>query len=113
MEIRRGFLYVASLNPRRGTEAGKSRPVVVIQSELLYSVRHPSTWSIPCTTKLQGESLLRVPLPKNAAGNKEECEIMVDQSRAIDNQRLKKMLGKVPSIIMKDLSHKLRLLGDL
>ena len=33
--IRHGELRVADLNPRRGTEAGKLRPVVILQTDLL------------------------------------------------------------------------------
>src|SRR5437868_2900735 len=81
---RHGGLYVADLNPRRGTEPGKSRPVLVIQTDLLNAVGHPSTLVLPCTSRLTGESLLRVLLPKGMAGNTSDCEIMIDQARAID-----------------------------
>ena len=113
MQIRHGYLYLANLNPHRGTEAGKVRPVLVIQTDYLNEARHPSTWVIPCTTRLVGENLLRVVLPKKIAGNKEDCELMIDQSRAIDNRRIEKELGKVPTIILREIKEKLRLLGNL
>ena len=89
MKIRRSTLYLADLSPRLGTEAGKTRPVVVVQSDLLneIDIDHPSTWVLPCTTRLTGENMLRVVLPRGIAGNREECEVVVDQSRAIDNRR--------------------------
>ena len=43
MKARRGVLYLADLNPRRGTEPGKVRPVLVIQTDLLNDAGHPST----------------------------------------------------------------------
>ena len=113
MQIRHGYLYLANLNPHRGTEAGKVRPVLVIQTDYLNEARHPSTWVIPCTTRLVGENLLRVVLPKKIAGNIEDCELMIDQSRAIDNRRIEKELGKVPTIILREIKEKLRLLGNL
>ena len=79
MDIRHGVLYLADLNPRRGTEPGKVRPVLVIQSDLLNETGHPSTWVIPCTTRLVGENLLRVSLPKRIAGNDSDCEVMSDR----------------------------------
>src|SRR4029079_128296 len=85
VRIRRGWLYLADLNPRRGSEPGKTRPVLVIQTDLLHEARHASTWGLPCTTRLSGENLLRVSLPRGIAGNRQGCEIMIDQSRAIDN----------------------------
>src|SRR5208283_4104329 len=61
---RRGELWSADLNPRRGTEAGKVRPVLVVQSDLLNEMDHASTWILPCTTRLSGENILRVELPQ-------------------------------------------------
>ena len=81
---RRGELWAADLNPRRGSEPGKVRPVVVIQSDLLNETDHPSTWILPCTTMLAGENILRVELARRMAGNARACEVMIDQSRAID-----------------------------
>jgi mRNA interferase MazF len=98
--IRHGGLYLADLNPRQGTEAGKARPVLVVQSNLLNEADHPSTWILPCTTRLTGENLLRVPLPRGIAGNAADCEGMIDQSRSIDNRRFRKALGQLPRTVL-------------
>ena len=113
MKIRRGVLYLADLDPARGTETGKLRPVLVIQTDLLNEVAHPSTWVLPCTTRLSGENLLRVPLPKGIAGNTRECEVMVDQSRAIDNRRFARALKPLPRAILREVEEKLRRLAEL
>ncbi len=113
MRARRGVLYLADLNPGAGTEPGKVRPVLVIQTDLLNEAGHPSTWVLPCTTRLTGENLLRVVLPRGIAGNREECEVMVDQSRAVDNRRLVRTLKPLPRAILAEVVAKLRSLGDL
>lgn len=113
MKARRGVLYLADLNPRAGTEPGKVRPVLVVQTDLLNEAGHPSTWILPCTTRLSGENLLRVVLPRSIAGNREECEVMVDQSRAIDNRRLVRALKPLPRSILAEVVDKLRRLGEL
>ena len=113
MRIQRGSLYLADLNPRRGSEPGKIRPVLVIQTDLLNEEGHPSTWVLPCTTRLSGENLLRVLLPRGAAGNREECEVMIDQSRAIDNGRFVRALRALPRTLLREVEEKLRRLGDL
>jgi len=113
LEIRYGTLYLADLNPRQGSEAGKTRPVLVIQSDLLIETGHLSTWILPCTTRLTGESLIRVYLPKGIAGNDRDCEVMIDQSRAIDNRRFKLRLKALPSLLLEDCKQKLRSLGEL
>jgi mRNA interferase MazF len=113
VRILRGRLYLANLNPRRGSEAGKIRPVLVIQTDLLNEAGHPSTWVLPCATRLSGESLLRVALPRGIAGNREDCEVMIDQSRAIDNARFVRTLRALPSPLLREVEEKLRRLGDL
>jgi mRNA interferase MazF len=111
--VQRGHLYLADLSPRRGTEPGKLRPVLVVQTDLLNQSHHPSTWVLPCTTRLTGDSLLRVALPKRLAGNTEACEVMIDQSRAIDNERFRRELGALPAPIFREVLEKLRLLAEL
>jgi mRNA interferase MazF len=113
MRIRRGVLYLADLEPRRGTEPGKTRPVLVVQSDLLNDVGHPSTWVLPCTTRTVGENLLRVVLPRGIAGNRQDCEVMIDQSRAVDNRRFVRALKPLPAPILSEVVAKLRTLGEL
>ena len=113
MKVRRGTLCLADLTPRRGSEAGKVRPVLVIQTDLLNEVEHPSTWVLPCTTRLTGPNILRVPLPRGIAGNRESCEVMIDQSRAIDNGRFVRTLGALPRSLLREVEDKLRRLGEL
>lgn len=113
MKIRHGGLFLADLNPNRGTEAGKTRPVLVLQTDLLNEQGHASTWILPCTTQCTGSSLLRVFLPSKIAGNAMDCEIMIDQSRSIDNRRFKKSLGDLPPVLFREVKEKIRLLGEL
>lgn len=113
LEIVHGALFAADLSPRFGTEPGKARPVLVIQSDLLNTTGHPSTWVLPCTTALVGESLLRVRLPKGIVGNTRDCEVMIDQSRAIDNRRFTRKIGVLPATILREVKEKLRALGEM
>jgi mRNA interferase MazF len=113
VKIRRGSLYLADLNPGAGTEPGKTRPVLVIQSDLLNDAGHPSTWVLPCTTRLAGENILRVVLPRGIAGNRQECEIMIDQSRAVDNRRFVRALAPLPPSVLHEVEDKLRVLAEL
>lgn len=113
LPIEYGGLYLADLSPRFGTEPGKARPVLVVQTDLLNTTGHPSTWVLPCTTRLAGENVLRVPIPAGLAGNAQPCEIMIDQSRAIDNRRFRRMLGRLPAPFMCEVKEKLRLLAEL
>ena len=95
MKIKQYEIWIADLNPRFGTETGKTRPVVIVQTDLLNKY-HPSTIICPITTnvKLNAE-ILRVHLTKGSAKLKEDCDIMIDQIRAIDNKRLLKKIGEL------------------
>lgn len=111
MNIKRRQLYLANLHPGVGTEPSKLRPVLVMQNDLLNEAGHPSTWVLPCTTQVTQTNILRVRLPVHLAGNDKECDVMVDQSRAIDNRRLVKMLGEVPRKIFSEVVEKLKVVG--
>ncbi len=93
MKIKQYEIWIADLNPRFGTEAGKTRPVAVIQSDLLNKF-HPSTIVCPITTNVKVDAnILRVYLTKGSSKLKEDCDIMIDHVRAIDNKRLLKKIG--------------------
>lgn len=110
LEIQKWEVYVADLNPRFGTEPGKVRPVVAVQTNLLNGV-HPSTVVCPLTTKVDPEAkYLRVHLSAREAGLEKPSDVLVDQIRAIDNQRLKKRLGKISRRAQKELAERLKLL---
>ena len=86
--IERGAIWLADLNPGKGTEPGKTRPVLVVQSQTLLDAGHPSTLVIPLTTNLVDDSeplRLRV---KAFARLKHDSDLLIDQLRAIDNRRL-------------------------
>lgn len=96
MTIKQFEIWIANLDPRFGTEAGKTRPVLILQTDLLNNV-HPSTLVCPITSNVKRDAqILRVHLSKGIGGVKEDCDIMIDQLRAIDNKRLIKRIGKLP-----------------
>ena len=89
-------IWFADLNPQIGTEAGKVRPVVIVQTNFLNEINHPSTIICPITTKLNNESsILRIRIDKGNCGLLENSDIMIDQIRAIDNSRFVKKIGLV------------------
>ena len=113
MKIKHFEIWIADLNPRMGTEAGKIRPVIVVQTDLL-NKEHPSTVICPITTNVKPDSeILRVHLKKSKFGLKEDCDIMIDQVRAIDNKRLVKKVGEVDSDIADKVRENLKIVLDL
>jgi hypothetical protein len=60
-----------------------------------------------------GDNVLRVSLPRGVAGNLRDCEVMIDQSRAIDNRRFRQLLGRLPGPLMREVKNQLRQLAEL
>ena len=113
MKISQYDIWIADLNPQFGTETGKTRPVLIVQTDLLNTL-HPSTLICPLTTHIQPESeVLRVHLAKGMASLKEECDIMVDQLRAIDNRRLQKRVGRIPEEKIEAVRENIKIILDL
>jgi len=106
-------IWLADRNPRFGTEPGKTRPVIVIQTDLL-NLHHPSTIICPITTNVQpGAEILRVHLKKGTAKLKTDCDIMIDQVRAIDNKRLIRKIGTIDPEMRQMVRTNLSVLFDL
>jgi len=113
MKIKQFDIWIADLEPQRGTEAGKVRPVLVIQTNLLNSV-HPSVIVCPVTTKVERESeILRVHLNKGSANLKVESDIMIDQIRAIDKRRLLNKVGELPKELHNIVKENIRIVLDI
>ncbi|MCK9559673.1 MAG: type II toxin-antitoxin system PemK/MazF family toxin [Candidatus Marinimicrobia bacterium] len=114
MAIKQFEIWIADLNPQIGTEPGKKRPVLVIQTDLLNKISHPSTIICPITTNVRKESdILRVHLVQGIANVKEDCDVMIDQIRAIDNQRLVSKLGKLPEELADKVKENISIVLDI
>jgi mRNA interferase MazF len=113
MRYKQFEIWLADLNPRFGTESGKTRPILVVQSDLLNKT-HPSTIICPITTNVKkGVEVLRVNLNKNTGGLNKESSIMIDQVRSIDNKRFVKKLGNLPNNLREKVIENLKIVMDL
>jgi len=114
MQIKQFDIWIADLNPKIGTETGKTRPVLVVQTNLLNKIPHPSTIICPITTNVKKDSeILRVHLKKGTANLHQSCDIMIDQIRAIDNNRLIKKVGSLTNDLTEKVKENLQIIIDL
>ncbi len=108
MKINQFEIWIAD-----GTEPGKKRPVLVVQTDLINKI-HPSSLICPITTKVIPKSdILRVHLKKKEGNVKSNCDIMIDQIRAIDNSRLIKKVGKIPVNKIEKVKENIKIIFDL
>ncbi len=114
MQVKQFEIWIADLNPQIGTEPGKSRPVLTIQTNLLNKIPHPSTIICPITTNVKKDTeILRVHIKKGIAGLNQACDIMIDQIRAIDNNRLTKRLGVLPDELIEKVKENIQIVLDI
>ncbi len=102
--IKRGEIRYANLNPAGGTEPGKTRPVLIFQSQALLDAGHPSTIIIPLTTNIiEDAEPLRIRVRQQGKLPK-DSDLLIDQLRAIDNRRLKsRVLARVTPRLMEKI----------
>ena len=113
MRYKQFELWLADLNPGLGTEAEKTRPVLIVQSNLLNKV-HPSTIICPITTKInKNVNILRVHLSKGEGGLKRQSSIMIDQIRAIDNNRFVKKTGNLSTSTCKKVMENIKIVLEI
>jgi len=110
----RGEIWLANLDPKRGTEPGKTRPVLVVQAQALLDAQHPSTLIIPLTTVLiNGAEPLRIRVPA-ASRLRRTSDLLIDQLCAIDNRRLVEgPLTKLSTALMAQVHEALAEVLDL
>lgn len=114
MAINQFEIWIADLNSQIGTEPGKTRPVLAVQTNLLNKISHPSTIVCPITTNVINNSeILRIHLKKGMANLQQDSDIMIDQIRAIDNKRLIKKVGVLPIEFVESIKENIMIVLDL
>lgn len=109
-------IWIANLDPSIGSEPGKTRPVVILQSDVLNIAGHTS--SIVCTISSQhrqvNTSVLRLPVaPSSKNGLQKQSYILCDQIRAIDLSRLSTKVGVLDTDMVMKLKQSITAILDI
>lgn len=93
MEVRRGDIVYANLNPVIGSEQGGTRPVLVLQNDI--GNRHsPTTIVAAITSRIKKAKLpTHVEIRADDYGLERDSVILLEQLRTIDKRRLKEKLA--------------------
>ena len=110
--IRRGEVFLVNFDPTVGAEAKKTRPAVVVSNDI-NNAHSPIVSISPITSNVIKVYSFEVEIPPGVGGLKSRSKVMVNQTRAVDQIRLMKKLGRLPEPIMKEVDRALRLHYDL
>ena len=108
---RRGEVWTVSLDPTIGHEVKKTRPVVVVTSDV-YNAHNWVVLVMPITSHNVAE-YDQVLIHPPEGGLLESSVTLPDQVRAIDRARLVKRLGKLTPATMLQVNRSLKIVFDL
>lgn len=107
--MKQGEIWMANLNPSRGSEQAGLRPVVVVSGNLLN--QHLSiVLAAPLTSKIKRYKGNPILLPTKINGLKSESEMLVFHIRSISKDRLTKRIGVVEAV---ELTQFIKTLNDI
>ncbi|MFH1376838.1 MAG: type II toxin-antitoxin system PemK/MazF family toxin [Candidatus Woesearchaeota archaeon] len=99
--VKRGEICLVNLDPVRGSEQGKIRPVLIIQNDVSNQYS-PTTIIAPITSKIYNKEYpTNVELPKASSKLKKDSTVLLNQIRTIDKSRIIKKVGKLDKYMMK------------
>ena len=100
--VQRFEVYLISLNPTKGSEIKKTRPCLIISPNEMN--RHIRTVIVaPLTSTLRD-----YPTRITTTFQKKKGQLVLDQIRTVDKQRLLKRLGSIHSTAQKQVLHTLQ-----
>ncbi len=112
--IRRGQIVWADLPRPRGSEPGKRRPVLVVQSDAFNRSRIGTVLAAAVTSNLRlGEAPGNVVLEEADSGLDRRSVVNVSQVLTLDRRFLQKRAGTVPAHVMDAVDSGLRLVLGL
>ena len=95
MTVKRGEIWLANLNPTRGSEQAGTRPVLIFQNDII-SKYTTTILAIPLTTNLRRASLPScIQISRDEGGLSSDSVALCHQLRVLDKTRLLRKLGTV------------------
>jgi mRNA interferase MazF len=109
MNIVRGDIFFADLNPVIGAEQAGNRPVLVVQNNEA-NARIPTITVVPLTSNLRaGRFLFTVLIPTAESGLPKDSVALVFQLRTLDKSRFIRKIGHLSEELMEQIDSALEL----
>lgn len=107
MNIKRGSIYFATLDPTQGSEINKTRPVLVISNDI--NNQYSNTVKIiPITSNTKTVRSFEVFVPQYEGSLPKDSKIKCNQIRTIDKGRILNEVGKLSDRFIADIEIALR-----
>ncbi len=109
MNIKRGAIYLAALDPTVGREIAKTRPVVVV-SNTQNNIYAGTISIVPLSSKNTEKTYpFETFLPKGTANLPKNSKAKADQIRTIDKSRLVQLVGELSEQEMTQIEKAIRI----
>lgn len=112
MNIKKGGIYIATLDPTVGGEIRKTRPVMVLSNNINNKYSRTIT-ILPITSNTEKVFPFEVFIPKGIGGLPKDSKVKADQIRTIDKSRLLKRVGRLPEMIISQLESAIKIHLDI
>ena len=101
MEIKRGDIFIADLNPVQGSEQGGIRPVLIVQNDRGNRFS-PTVICVAMTSQLSKNDLpTHVWVSAKDSGLKSDSLVLCEQIRTIEKRRLKSHAGYISGLALE------------
>lgn len=110
--MRRGEVYLVDLEPIQGSEAGKTRPAVLVSNDAANRVASRTSNGVvtvvPVTSNVKRVYPFQVLLPADRCGLRVDSKAQAEQVRSVSAGRLVRRVGALPTALVAELDDALR-----
>jgi mRNA interferase MazF len=110
--MRRGEIVRVNLDPARGSEAGKTRPAVVVSNDAANATAtrlgRGVITVVPVTSRTDRVYPFQVLLPAHQTGLPRDSKAQAEQVRSIAVERVGQRVGQLPATLITELDQAVR-----
>lgn len=110
--MRRGEIVTVSLDPARGSEAGKTRPAVIVSNDAANATAdrlgRGVVTVVPVTGNVTRVYPFQVLLPARQSGLPRDSKAQAEQVRSVAVERIGDRVGQLPPLLLAELDQALR-----
>jgi len=106
-DLLRGDVVLVDFDPARAGEAAKTRPAVVVSSDVVNAAA-PVVVVVPLTTNLSRVYPSELVLPAARTGTRSDSKAQTHLIRHVSKNRVVRVIGRVPADLMEALDERLR-----